>query len=213
MQFEPVILLFFLAAYLLGSIPTAVWIGKIFYKTDVRQHGSGNAGATNVLRVLGTLPGVVVLIIDAAKGAIAVSLSFISSQLLLDAQWFSAYQLLLGFFALIGHVYPVFAGFKGGKGIATLTGILVILFPKAMIICFSIFLVLFLLTRYVSLGSITASLVFPIAVIWLTGPSTIPQIVFALIIAVFVPLSHRKNIERLLKGTENKIVFKKNMKV
>ena len=209
MQFEPVFLLFFLAAYLLGSIPTAVWIGKIFYKTDVRLHGSGNAGATNVLRVLGTLPGVVVLIIDAAKGAVAVSLSFLSSHLLLDAQWFSAYQLVLGFFALIGHVFPVFAGFKGGKGIATLTGILVILFPKAMIICFSIFLVLFLLTRYVSLGSIIASLVFPIAVIWLTGPSTIPQIVFALIIAVFVPLSHRKNIERLLNGTENKIVFKK----
>ena len=209
MQIDAISLILLPVAYLLGSIPTAVWLGKSFYGIDVREHGSGNAGATNVLRTLGTLPGAIALLIDALKGAAAVALSFWVSEKFLDPEFFSGYQLLLGILALLGHVFPVFAGFRGGKGIATLAGILVVLFPWAMLICFTVFMVLFLITRYVSLGSITASLIFPVAVIWLTGEPTMPEIVFAIVVACFVPYSHRKNISRLLKGTENKIVFKK----
>jgi glycerol-3-phosphate acyltransferase PlsY len=196
-------------AYLLGSIPTAVWIGKAFFGIDVREHGSGNAGATNALRVLGTKTGIIVLLLDALKGAAAVALGWLVKDAFPNPHLFSVFQLTLGLFALLGHVFPVFAGFRGGKGIATLTGIITILFPGAVLICLLVFLAFFIPTRFVSLGSMAASIAFPVAVIWITGPATTPEIIFSLVVAVFVPLTHRKNIQRLLKGSENKISFKK----
>lgn len=193
----------------MGSIPTAVWMGKALFGIDVREHGSGNAGATNALRVLGTKTGVAVLLLDALKGVAAVALGWLVKDFFSNPDLFSVFQLLLGLLALLGHVFPLFAGFRGGKGIATLAGVATILFPGAILICLGVFLAFFLPTRFVSLGSIAASLVFPAAVIWITGPATLPEIIFSLLVAFFVPLTHRKNILRLLKGTENKITFRK----
>lgn len=209
MEFHWGILLCLAGAYLLGSIPTAVWIGKRFYGIDVREHGSGNAGATNALRVLGTRTGVIVLLLDALKGVLAVALGWLVKNAFSSPDLFSVFQLLLGLFALLGHVFPLFAGFRGGKGIATLAGIVTILFPGAVLICLLVFAAFFIPSRYVSLGSIAASIAFPVAVIWVTGPSTWPEIIFSIMVAIFVPLTHRKNIQRLFKGTENKISFNK----
>lgn len=208
MQYNWEIFLCLAGAYLLGSIPTAVWIGKALFGIDVREHGSGNAGATNALRVLGTKTGVVVLLLDALKGVAAVLLGCLVKDSFSSPSLFSIFQLALGLFALLGHVYPVFAGFRGGKGIATLAGIIALLFPGAVLICLLVFAAIFIPTRYVSLGSMAASIAFPLSVMFLTGPATTPEIVFALLVAVFVPYTHRKNIQRLIKGTENKIVFK-----
>jgi len=193
----------------LGSIPTSVWIGKMFFGIDIRQHGSGNAGATNALRVLGVRTGVIVLLLDVVKGSAAVALAWVVSENFINPELFSAFQLLLGLFALVGHVFPVFAGFRGGKGVATLTGVVAVLFPIAFPICLAIFVVIFVLTRYVSLGSILASIALPVVVIAVTGQATTAEIVFSCLVAVMVPLSHRKNIQRLLKGTENKTYFSK----
>jgi len=192
-----------------GSIPTSVWIGKMFFGIDIRQHGSGNAGATNALRVLGVRTGVIVLFLDVVKGSAAVALAWFVSERFTNPELFSAFQLLLGLFALLGHIFPVFAGFRGGKGVATLTGVVAVLFPIAFPICLTIFVVIFVLTRYVSLGSILASIALPVVVITITGQATTAEIVFSVLVAVMVPLSHRKNIQRLLKGTENKTTFSK----
>ncbi|HSV76553.1 MAG TPA: glycerol-3-phosphate 1-O-acyltransferase PlsY [Bacteroidales bacterium] len=209
MIFHWSIALCLVGAYLLGSIPTSVWIGKMFYGIDIRQHGSGNAGATNALRTLGVRTGVIVLLIDVVKGSAAVALAWVVSERFTDPELFSAFQLLLGLFALLGHIFPVFAGFRGGKGVATLTGVVAVLFPIAFPICLAIFVVIFVLTRYVSLGSILASIALPLVVIAIIGQATTAEIVFSCLVAVMVPLSHRKNIQRLLNGTENKTTFSK----
>lgn len=197
-------------AYLLGSIPTAVWIGKSFFGIDVREHGSGNAGATNALRILGTRTGLLVLLIDALKGALAVSLAWwVVQPGTLSPEWFIIFQLFLGAIALLGHVYPIFASFRGGKGIATLAGIVIVLLPWAVLICLAVFVMVFIPTRFVSLGSLSAALIFPVAVIWILNITLLPYIIFSLMVTIFVVLTHRKNINRLLKGTENKISFRK----
>ncbi len=196
-------------AYLLGSIPTAVWFGKIFYGIDLREHGSGNAGATNALRVFGNGAGALVLLIDALKGFLAVSLAIFSIDISTNSNYFLIYQLLLGTMALLGHVFPLFAGFRGGKGIATLVGIALAMFPWAVLICLGVFIAVFIPTRYVSVGSMTAALTFPIVLIFVLKSDVMAEIIFAVAVAVFVPLTHHKNIKRLLKGQENKLVFKK----
>lgn len=203
-------LLAFLAAYILGSIPTSVWFGKIFYKIDLRNYGSGNAGATNALRVFGNRAGALVLILDALKGFTAIYLSrFFAPESFSSENNLVIYQLLLGSMALLGHVFPVFASFRGGKGIATLVGIAVALFPGAVLICLGVFLLFFLPTRYVSLGSMSAAIAFPVVVVWIMQSNLTAEIIFAIAVAVFVPLTHHKNIKRLLKGEENKLLFRK----
>lgn len=209
MLFQWELLLFIFIAYLLGSIPTAVWAGKCFFGIDVREHGSGNAGATNALRVLGIKTGIGVLLVDALKGVGAVSLSFFAREAFHLEEWFVIYQLLLGGLALVGHVFPVFASFRGGKGIATLAGIVIIIFPEAVLFCLGVFLLVFIPTRYVSLGSVAAAIFFPVAVIWIFPTDLMPKIIFSLAVAIFVPLTHKKNIRRLLKGEENRISFRK----
>ena len=196
-------------AYLLGSIPTSVWFGKIFYKIDLRDYGSGNAGATNALRVFGNQAGATVLLLDALKGFGAVYLSRFFLDSFTSENYFVVYQLLLGTMALLGHVFPLFAGFRGGKGIATLVGIAVAIFPGAVLICLVVFLAFFLPTRYVSLGSMSAAIAFPITVIFVLQSNIPAEIIFSLAVAVFVPLTHTKNIKRLLRGEENKLLFKK----
>ncbi|MEQ9186153.1 MAG: glycerol-3-phosphate 1-O-acyltransferase PlsY [Cryomorphaceae bacterium] len=191
-------------AYVLGSIPTAVWVGKLFYDTDVREYGSGNAGATNTFRVLGKKAGIPVLIIDALKGFAAVKLvNFFAQEPISDAA-FVNYQLALGIAAVIGHIFPVFAGFRGGKGIATLLGLMLAVHHQGALIALGIFILVFAITRFVSLGSMTAALCFPFIIV-LIYQSTIPSlIVFSMFVAILVLITHQKNIERLFRREENK---------
>ena len=201
-------------AYLLGSIPTAVWIGKCFYDIDVRDHGSGNAGATNVVRVLGVKAGLPVVIIDVLKGYMAV---VITRYLCLGdhASVFSVYILVAAAsLAVIGHTLPVFARFRGGKGVATLLGVGIGLFPAAAWSALGIFIIVLILTKYVSLSSITAGISFPIMVFTIFPPKPEHWLLYTLsiVVAVFLPYTHRKNIQRLIKGTESKINFSKAKK-
>lgn len=201
--------IFCVLAYLLGSIPTAVWLGKIRYGIDVREHGSKNAGATNTFRVLGKKPGIIVLIVDIVKGAISTFLP-VSMQLINDEDILIQTQILCAVFAVLGHVLPVFAGFKGGKGVATSLGVIIGLQPNAALICFLIFLLVFISSKYVSLGAIVASVSFPIVIRFVVGCKSNWLFVFSIILGTLVILAHRKNIRRLLNGEENKMnLFKK----
>lgn len=191
-------------AYLIGSIPTAVWIGRIFYDIDVREYGSGNAGATNTFRVLGKKAGIPVLIIDCFKGFLAVSLVYVFTEEPISTDAFVNYQLALGIAAVIGHIFPVFAGFRGGKGIATLLGLMLAIHYQGALIAMLIFLLVFALTKFVSLGSMTAALSFPFVIV-LVFQTTVPSlIVFSMFIAILVLITHQKNIERLVRREESK---------
>jgi glycerol-3-phosphate acyltransferase PlsY len=193
-----------LIAYLLGSIPTAVWVGRIFYGKDVREFGSGNAGATNTFRVLGKKAGIPVLLFDIIKGSIAVYLACYFVDYQEGTSDFVNYQLVLGIGVLIGHIFPVYVGFRGGKGIATLLGIMIAIHPQAAFSCIGIFLAVFLLTKYVSLGSMISAICFPLLII-LVFNSEIPSLViFSIFIAIMVLITHQKNIERLLRKNESK---------
>lgn len=204
---------FCVAAYLLGSIPSAVWIGKSFYNVDVREHGSGNAGATNVFRVLGKKAGSVVLAMDMIKGYLACMLIYLFQHQYPGFPWTPSrivnIQLMFGACAVIGHLLPIFAGFKGGKGIATLGGMIIALNPLAASIAIGIFLVTLFVTRFVSVGSILGGISIPVLFVSVFGqhmreyrqPSVI---IFTIAIAVLVVVTHRKNIGRLIHGNENK---------
>lgn len=196
-------------AYILGSIPSAVWVGKWFYNIDVRTKGSGSAGATNTIRVLGLKAGIPVLFFDAFKGWFAVYVGAISN-ISLQSEYNAIFLVALSFAAVIGHVFPLFAGFKGGKGVATLLGIAIALFPYEIIILVGIFILVFMLFKYVSLASIIASVCFPFVSYYIVGTTEIAYIVFAIIVALFVPLTHIKNIKRLIKGEEKKMKFRKS---
>lgn len=201
--------LLLIAAYLIGSVPTAILAGKWFRGIDIRDHGSGNAGATNAMRVLGPKIGVAVLIIDALKGIAAVSLALIMSDAFTSGVVFVIFQLVLGAAAIVGHVLPVFASFKGGKGVATLVGIIIILFPEVFLICLGIFLLVFLVSKYVSLASITSGVSLPVVAVLVQDEILMPKLFFAIAVAVFVPITHKNNIRRLLRGEENRMIFRK----
>lgn len=193
-----------LISYLLGSIPTSVWIGKVFYGIDVREHGSGNAGATNTFRVLGKRAGVPVLVFDTLKGWLAVMMPvwFLSAG---DSPvLFENFRVLCGTAAVIGHVFPLFAGFRGGKGVATLLGVAAGMQPLAALICIGLFLMVLLLTHYVSLGSILASLFYGLFLLLVDKVHHDATIIFAIMIPVLVILTHTKNIRRLIEGNESR---------
>jgi acyl phosphate:glycerol-3-phosphate acyltransferase len=194
-----------LLAYLLGSIPSAVWIGKMLYGIDVREYGSGNAGATNTFRVLGKRAGIPVLIIDVLKGFLAVKLVLITGKYLPGTQQFVNFELTLAIAALLGHIFPIFAGFRGGKGIATLLGILCAVHLPAAGLCALVFITSLLLTRYVSLSSMLAGLAFPVLIMFLYHESVSSLNVFAMFVSILVLITHQKNIERLLRGEESKV--------
>lgn len=191
------------AAYLLGSIPSAVWIGRRFYGVDVRQHGSKNAGATNTLRVLGLRAALPVFAIDMLKGLAAVMLSHLAGYPAGSDAMFNLKVALVAA-AVVGHILPVFAGFKGGKGVATLAGAVLGVYPLAVLLCLVVFAVVFGLTRYVSLGSMSAGVAFPVFVIGVFGERSLALIVFSIVIALLLLFTHRKNIRRLLSHTESK---------
>jgi len=194
-----------LLAYLIGSVPSAVWIGQAMYGIDVREYGSGNAGATNTFRVLGKGAGIPVLLMDISKGYLALQLAQFFGHYLPGTQQYVNFKLALGIAALLGHIYPVLAGFRGGKGVATLLGILLGVQPAAALICAGIFLLVLLFSKYVSLGSMLAALAYPF-VIMLVFKETIPSVnIFAMSVSILVLITHQKNIERLLRGTESKV--------
>lgn len=196
--------LLLIASYILGSIPTSVWIGKVFYGMDVREHGSGNAGATNTFRVLGKAAGIPVLVFDVFKGWISVMLPiwFLSpgdSPVL-----FENFRVLCGTAAVFGHVFPLFAGFRGGKGVATLLGVAAGMQPVAALLCIALFLVVLILTHYVSLGSMLASLFYGMFLLLVDKVHHDATIIFAIMIPVLVILTHTKNIRRLFEGNESR---------
>lgn len=202
-----------IAAYLLGSVSNAVWVGNLMYKTDVRNHGSKNAGTTNMMRVLGWKAALPVFILDMAKGAGAVLLVFLAGYQP-ETNSFVGFQIVLGLSAVIGHIFPVFASFKGGKGVATMAGVIMAMHPSAMLISLVIFLLCLLITHYVSLSSIITAICFPFLVIvvfgeWWNIQETLTLKLFSVAAAVIILITHRKNIRRLRKGEESKIVFRK----
>ena len=202
-----------LGAYLLGSIPSAVWIGKFFYRIDVREYGSGNAGATNTFRVLGKRAGIPVLLIDVLKGFAAVCLASLSKYIAGSNQYINL-QLVLGIASLIGHIFPLFASFRGGKGIATLLGIILAVHPYAALISIAIFIIVLLVSSYVSLSSMIAAVAFPIIVIVIFQTKVPSLVIFSILIAIMVLITHQKNIERLLRKEESKAkLIKKKKKV
>jgi len=204
------IIFFVLLAYLTGAFPSAVWVGKTFYNTDVREYGSGNAGATNTFRVLGKGAGIPVLLMDVFKGWLSVNyVSFISNADTLSPELFFENQLAFGIAAVIGHLFPVYTGFRGGKGIATMLGLLIGLQPLAALFSFVVFVVVFLISKYISLGSVIASFAFPIFVILISGSTNDSLNLFAIFVPILSLITHQKNIERLVRGEETKIKFGK----
>ncbi|CAG5084447.1 glycerol-3-phosphate 1-O-acyltransferase PlsY [Parvicella tangerina] len=192
-------------AYLIGSIPSAIWVSKWFFGIDVRDYGSKNAGATNTFRVIGKKAGFPVLFFDILKGWASVTfLSMLSSYELGSNQHINL-QLAVGLAAVFGHVYPIYERFKGGKGVATLLGIvLAINFPAAGV-SFILFLLTYIISQYVSLGAITAAFFFPFITVYVFKATSPTLIYFSVVISFLVIFTHRKNIERLLKKKENKM--------
>ena len=174
------ILFLLVVAYLLGSVPSAIWVGKRFYGIDVREHGSGNAGATNTFRVLGKKAGIPVLLLDILKGFLAVKLAYLQTVYLPDNLVpFTNVKLAFGFAAVIGHIFPVFAGFRGGKGIATLLGLVLALHLQAALGALGIFMVVLLVTKYVSLGSMLAGISFPLFIVFVFKTKVPSLIIFS----------------------------------
>lgn len=199
-------------AYLIGSIPSSVWIGRRFYGTDVREHGSGNAGFTNTVRVLGWKAGLPVFLADILKGYIAVTLVRFTHVYVIGSADFINFQLILGAAAVLGHIFPVYVGFKGGKGVATLLGLLLAIQPQPTLICLGIFVLVFLSTRYVSLASMIAGIAFPILIIFVFKTTISSLVIFSMIVSILLLLTHQKNIERLLNKEESraKIIKRRN---
>lgn len=193
-------------AYLLGSIPSAVWIGKLFHNIDVRQHGSGNAGAANVIRVLGWKTGIPVMIIDLAKGWTAAMLPPLLHIAPSGSALITNLQILTGVTAIIGHIFPVFAGFRGGKGVATVFGVLLAIQPLLTICCLGVFLAVLLITGIVSVSSMSAGIAFPALLFLLFDTPSVIFKIFSVFVAIALLITHRKNLGRLMKGEESRLI-------
>jgi glycerol-3-phosphate acyltransferase PlsY len=202
----PLTFLVFVLAYLLGSIPAAVWIGRRFHNIDVRQHGSGNAGTTNVIRVLGWKTGIPVLLIDIAKGWLAASLPVFFKLAEPESSLLINLQIIAGMTAILGHIFPVFAGFKGGKGVATVFGVLLALHPLLTLCSMGVFLIILLITGIVSVSSMSAGLSFPIFLLFVFGTPSLMFKIFSIFVAIALLVTHRKNIGRLIRGEESKLI-------
>ena len=195
----------FLLAYFIGSIPSAIWVSKWFFVIDVRDYGSNNAGATNTFRVIGKVAGFIVLFFDILKGWISVKL--LTTLIFYDPNSleFINMQLIVGITAVLGHVFPIYEKFQGGKGVATLMGIILAINFSAAIGCVIIFLVIFLFFNYVSLGAIVAAIFFPIITIFILRVESLSLIYFSIFISILVIQPHKPNIFRLLNKDENKM--------
>ena len=199
-------------AYLLGSISFSVIISKKMSGFDVREKGSGNAGTTNVLRSVGKKAAVITLILDVLKGVLAVLVAYIAGNIVKEGVDKALLIQIAGLIVIVGHTFPIFFGFKGGKGIATALGVLLITNWNIGLICLVFALVLMALTKMVSLGSISAAILFPVLILFMPHTAYLVDgnyIIYSILIAVLVVFNHRANVKRLLNGTENKLDFKK----
>ncbi len=192
-------------AYLIGSIPTALIISKKFFGIDIRDYGSGNMGATNTFRVLGSKYGTIVMAFDILKGMAAVALYNFLPYYFHNELERTNFMIGLGLASVLGHIFPIFASFKGGKGVATLFGMILAVQPVVAVSCVGVFLFVLYLTRYVSLSSILAALMLPVCVLWIWNEHEVMYRVFALLVAFLVLLTHQKNIGRILRGVESRI--------
>lgn len=196
--------LLIVVAYLIGSIPTAVWVSKFFFGIDIREYGSGNAGATNTFRVLGTGWGSFVMAVDILKGVLASFLYLLLPYYLTDEFHRTNLMVGLGLAAVLGHIFPIWAGFKGGKGVATVFGMVLAIQPLVAAMVVGIFLLVLYLTRFVSLSSILASVALPVLILVIFNEPEPLYRIFAIAVALLVILTHQKNIHRLLNGNESK---------
>ncbi len=202
-------------AYFLGSIPTAVWFGKAFYGTDVREHGSGNPGATNTFRVLGKRAGTIVMLADIAKGMLATSIAIPMLNMgYIEESSLVTVKLILGIVAVTGHIFSIFINFKGGKGVATLLGMMVAIHYEVALVCIVVFLITLLLSKYVSLASIIGTLAFPGLLVFVPRfKSSEPLlIIFGFFLFIVIVWTHHKNIRRIIEGEENKTYLLKSSK-
>ena len=202
------IIIVILGAYLLGSIPTSVWLGRTIKGVDLREHGSGNAGATNAFRVLGKPIGSLVLLLDMLKGFLAVHLALLQHEIAPGTEAWMILKIGLGLLAVVGHIFPVFAGFRGGKGVATITGVALAIHPFAALAAMGVYLLVFLLTRISALGSLIAVLTYPMWILWVFQSEYLTIRIFSLVVVVLVLITHRSNILRLIHG-EEKSLFRK----
>jgi glycerol-3-phosphate acyltransferase PlsY len=194
-------------AYFIGSIPTSVWVSKIFFGVDIRDYGSGNAGATNTFRVLGSRWGTFVMVVDVLKGLAATSLYLLLPYYVgHESEWDRTNLMVgLGLAAVLGHIFPFWADFRGGKGVATLFGMVLAIQPVVAICCVGVFLLVLYLTRFVSLSSILASIAFAVFILVIFNEREPLYRAFAIAVALLVLLTHQKNIGRLLRGSESKV--------
>jgi acyl phosphate:glycerol-3-phosphate acyltransferase len=193
-------------AYLSGSIPSAVWIGKLFHNIDVREHGSGNAGTTNTIRVLGWITGIPVLLIDILKGWFASMLPVFLNLAVHGSALLTNLQMITGIVAIIGHIFPVFAGFRGGKGVATVFGVFLALQPLLTLCSIGVFLVILFITGIVSVSSMIAGISFPVFLFMFFDTPSVLFRIFAVLVGIALIVTHRKNIGRLLRGEEPKLI-------
>jgi acyl phosphate:glycerol-3-phosphate acyltransferase len=202
------LLLIIILSYLAGSIPTSVIVSKLFFGFDIRERGSGNAGGTNAFRIMGWKIGLAVMILDLGKGVLA---TYLISQIRVDSlSWPMVYvQIFAGSAAVIGHIWTIFAGFKGGKGVGTAAGMLLVLYPISFVISLLIFFLFLLTTRYVSVSSMSAAIALPVVLLLLNSilnrPLSSPLLILAISMAVLIVFTHRSNIKRLIAGNENRI--------
>ncbi|MBS1579254.1 MAG: glycerol-3-phosphate 1-O-acyltransferase PlsY [Bacteroidetes bacterium] len=192
-------------AYLIGSIPTSVWVSRYFFEIDIRDYGSGNAGATNTYRVLGSKWGTFVMVADMLKGVIATSLYILIPHYATNELHRTNFMITLGLAAVLGHIFPIWANFKGGKGVATLFGMALAMQPVVAVSCVGVFLLVLYLTRFVSLSSILAGLAFMVFILFIFNEKETLYRIFAVVVAIMIVFTHQKNIGRILRGTESKI--------
>lgn len=202
-------LLLIVFAYFIGSIPSALIISKRFFHIDIRDYGSGNMGATNTFRVLGSKYGTLVMVCDILKGMAAVGLYNFLPEYFNDEWARTNLMVGLGLAAVVGHIFPIFAQFRGGKGVATLFGMILTVQPVIAVCCVGVFLLVLYLTRYVSLSSILAGLALPVCVLWIWNDEVVLYRIFAILVAALIILTHQKNIGKLLRGSESRVpIFK-----
>jgi glycerol-3-phosphate acyltransferase PlsY len=203
-------LLLIVIAYLIGSIPTALWLGRVYFGIDIREYGSGNSGATNTFRVLGSRWGSLVMVVDILKGVLATSLYILLPYYLTDEWDRTNFMVGLGLAAVLGHIFPIWAEFRGGKGVATLFGMIIAIQPIVAACCVGVFMLVLYLTRFVSLSSIMASVAFAVFILFIFNEQEPLYRAFAITVTMTVVLTHQKNISRLLRGNESKVPILKH---
>jgi glycerol-3-phosphate acyltransferase PlsY len=214
MEIGPLVVGAFLA-YLLGSVPTAVWFGKAMYGLDVREHGSGNPGATNTFRVLGKRAGIIVMLGDIIKGMLATSIAVLLMKFnYIEEQNLVTSKLIFGMVAVMGHIFSIFLNFKGGKGVATLLGMMIAIHYEVALLCIVVFLITLLISKYVSLASIISALSFPTLLLFVPRFKTNEPllIIFGFFLFIVIVWTHNKNIKRIANGEESRTYLVKSKK-